>query len=232
MGLPFEYGSVVGVGVKPLFGTLYDLPELLGLRGACQLGAALLLLDPEHRVDGIGIERRFGDVVLLDIGEAVDYGEELADVVGSHRCFVVEQLLTGVDVNPLIFHHSGVAAAGCIDGYGVEQRKFGEGNLGIYDGESREGVGHEYRRRCRRGGRGSGRRLLGRSGDIGLGKSLSGLGEGGVRTILGRLETLYLSFAVGPIGVYARYASLPDDVELRLAFSHPPVLAFAGFGGT
>lgn len=59
-------------------------------------------------------------MVLFEVGEAVDYGKEFADVVGSYRCFVVEELLAVGYIDALVFHHTRIAAAGSIDGQTVE----------------------------------------------------------------------------------------------------------------
>ena len=50
----------------------------------------------------------------------MDDGQELADVVGALGGHVVEHLRAGGDVDALVLHHAGVAAAGRVDGQRIE----------------------------------------------------------------------------------------------------------------
>lgn len=129
-GVPLAYLGGVGVVVQPCFGTTDDVPQLGGLWGEGQLGAAFFATHPVDGVDRVAVEYLV-HVVFFEIGKAVHDTEELAYVVGAYRGFEVEELLAGGDVDTLVFHHTGIAATGCVDSQGVENwRIVGAGKNG------------------------------------------------------------------------------------------------------
>ena len=84
-------------------------------------------------------------MVLLEVGEAVDYGKEFAYVVCPQGCDEVEKLLACGNIDPLVFHRTGIAAAGGIDGDTVQ---LGAGNgARTHDGHSV--FVHSHHRRLR-----------------------------------------------------------------------------------
>ena len=102
------------MGAEPVFGTGDDLIELLGLRSALQLGLALLLVYPELGIHAVAVDYLVGNAFLGHQGEGVDDGEELADVVGAVDRTIVENLGTGLKVDALVFHRTGIAGTGGI----------------------------------------------------------------------------------------------------------------------
>ena len=62
-------------------------------------------------VDGVGAEPVFGS--------GVDDGEKLADVVGAVDRTIMEDLGTGLKVDALVFHRTGIAGTGGIHSPGV-----------------------------------------------------------------------------------------------------------------
>ena len=58
-------------------------------------------------------------VIRLDQGEGMDDGEKLADVVGAVDRTIVENLGTGLKVDALVFHRTGIAGTGGIHSPGV-----------------------------------------------------------------------------------------------------------------
>ena len=111
-------------------------------------------------------------IVLLEVGKAVHNAEELAYVVGADRCLEVEELLTGGDVYALVFHHAGVAAAGGVDGQGVEHgRVVGAGT----DGGDAVFVGGQHTGLAGRGRSVGGMAFADGHGSV-VGQALRGLG--------------------------------------------------------
>ena len=112
-----RYGD--GVAAEPVFGTGDDLIELLGLRSALQFGLALFLAYPELGIHAVAINYLVGNALLLHQGEGVDDGEKLADVVGAVDRTIMENLGTGLKVDALVFHRTGIAGTGGIHSPGV-----------------------------------------------------------------------------------------------------------------
>ena len=67
VGVPFAYFGGVGVVLQPCFGTADKVPDVVGLRGERQFGAALFVFYP---VDGnfrVAVDV-YVEVVLLEVG--------------------------------------------------------------------------------------------------------------------------------------------------------------------
>ena len=129
VGVPLaDFGSVAVV-LQPCFGTSDEVPDVVGLGRERQFGAAFFVF---HPVDGnlrVAVDDLV-EVVLFKVGEAVNYGKKLADIVSAHGQLVVEQLLAGGHVNALVLHYAGVPAAGGIHCQAVE---FGAGYVTLAD---------------------------------------------------------------------------------------------------
>ncbi len=128
--LPFynRYGDGV---VRGAFGSGDDLIELFGLGSALQFGLALFLAYPELGIHAVAINYLVGNALLLHQGEGVDDGEKLADVVGAVDRTIVENLGTGLKVDALVFHRTGIAGTGGIHSPGVGSYLVGQRQNGI-----------------------------------------------------------------------------------------------------
>ena len=107
------------MGAEPVLGSGDDLVELFGLGSALQFGLALFLAYPELGIHAVAINYLVGNALLLHQGEGVDDGEKLADVVGAVDRTIVENLGTGLKVDALVFHRTGIAGTGGIHSPGV-----------------------------------------------------------------------------------------------------------------
>lgn len=107
--------------LEPVLGSFYHLEEIFVFLVPYKFCLTSFFSHPFLSVQGVGIDSVV-EVVFLLPSEAVDYSEELPDIVCTtfkHRAF--EQFLTGIDEDTSIFHFSGVAGAGGIDGDSVRQ---------------------------------------------------------------------------------------------------------------
>ena len=102
------------MGAEPVFGSGDDLIELFGLGSVLQFGLALFLAYPELGIYAVAINYLVGNALLLHQGEGVDDGEKLADVVGAVDRTIMENLGTGLKVDALVFHRTGIAGTGGI----------------------------------------------------------------------------------------------------------------------
>ena len=145
--------------------------------------------------------------MLLEVGKAVNDGKELADIIGTYGRLVVEQLLSGGDIDTLVFHHAGVAAAGGIDSKAVEYRA---GYVALaYDGHAV----FVYAHHVWLGGLSAFHLVVGAlEGTLGCFEAVE-------RLVLGTRHTDDLLLAVAPIVVDARLIALPHNVVF-LFFSH------------
>ena len=128
---PFYNRYVDGVGAEPVLGSGDDLIELFGLGSALQFGLALFLAYPELGIHAVAINYLVGNALLLHQGEGVDDGEKLADVVGAVDRAIVENLGTGLKVDALVFHRTGIAGTGGIHSPGVGSYLVGQRQNGI-----------------------------------------------------------------------------------------------------
>jgi len=128
---PFKDRDGYGVGAEPILGTGDDLIELLGLRSTLQFGLALFLAYPELGIHAVAINYLVGNALLLHQGEGVDDGEKLADVVGAVDRTIMENLGTGLKVDALVFHRTGIAGTGGIHSPSVGSYLVGQRQNGI-----------------------------------------------------------------------------------------------------
>ena len=61
----------------------------------------------------------------------MDDGKELADVVGAVNGTIVENLLTCLEINALVFHRTRIARTGCIHSPGIRLYLVGQRQHGI-----------------------------------------------------------------------------------------------------
>lgn len=107
--------------LEPVLGSFYHLEEIFVFLVPYKFCLTSFFSHPFLSVQGVRIDSIVKVVFLLP-SEAVDYSEKLPDIVCTtfkHRAF--EQFLTGIDEDTSIFHFSGVAGAGGIDGDSVRQ---------------------------------------------------------------------------------------------------------------
>lgn len=107
--------------LEPVLGSFYHLEEIFVFLVPYKFGFTSFFSHPFLSVQRVRVDSVV-EVVFLLPSEAMDYSEELPDIVCTsfkHRAF--KQLLTCIDEDASIFHFSGVARAGGIDGDSVRQ---------------------------------------------------------------------------------------------------------------
>ena len=92
---------------------------------------ALFLAYPQLGIHAVAINYLVGNALLLHQGEGVDDGEKLADVVGAVDRTIMENLGTGLKVDALVFHRTGIAGTGGIHSPGVGYNFVGQRQNGI-----------------------------------------------------------------------------------------------------
>ena len=107
------------MGAEPVLCTGYDLMELRGLGSMLQLGLALFLFYPQLGIHAVAVDYLISNPPLLHQGKGMDYGEELADIIGAVKWTVVENLCSRLQVYALVFHRTGIAGTGCIYSPGI-----------------------------------------------------------------------------------------------------------------
>ena len=112
-----RYGD--GVGAEPVLCAGYDLMELRGLGSMLQLGLALFLFYPQLGIHAVAVDYLVSNPPLFHQGKGVDYGEELADIIGAVKWTIVENLCSRLQVYALVFHRTGIAGTGCIYSPGI-----------------------------------------------------------------------------------------------------------------
>ncbi len=110
----FRIGMVTLVGAEPVLCAGYDLMELRGPGSMLQFGLTLFLFYPQLGIHAVAIDYLVSNPPLLHQGKGVDYGEELADIIGAVKWTVVENLCSRLQVYALVFHRTGIAGTGCI----------------------------------------------------------------------------------------------------------------------
>lgn len=202
VGVPLADFGGVGVVLQPGFGAADNVPERGGVGGEGQFGAALFVAYPVDGYFRVAVEYLL-HVVLLEVGEAVDYGKEFAYVVCPQGCDEVEELLACGDVDPLVFHRPGIAAAGSVDRDTVQ--------LGTWH-TARAHNGHAvfvYPHHRRLGGRGGVGFLYFVVGTL---VGIAGGFEGVEGFVLRGTDTGDLLLTVGPVVVDAGRITLPNNV--------------------
>lgn len=107
------------MGAEPVLCAGYDLMELRGLGSMLQFGLALFLFYPQLGIHAVAVDYLVSNPPLFHQGKGVDYGEELADIIGAVKWTVVENLCSRLQVYALVFHRTGIAGAGCIYSPGI-----------------------------------------------------------------------------------------------------------------
>lgn len=113
---PLEDGCAPRVLLEPRLRLADGQQQVLVCGTPFELTLAFLLPHPGQRGNAVGIDRP-GEVVLLEVREAEDEGEELANVIRTlHVGTAAEDLGTGVGDDPAKLHDTGVSGTGSIDG--------------------------------------------------------------------------------------------------------------------
>ena len=119
LGIPFQNRDGNLVGAEPVLCAGYDLMELRGLGSMLQLGLALFLFYPQLGIHAVAVDYLVSNPPLLHQGKGMDYGEELADIIGAVKWTVVENLCSRLQVYALVFHRTRIAGTGCIYSPGI-----------------------------------------------------------------------------------------------------------------
>lgn len=119
LGIPFQNRDGNLMGAEPVLCAGYDLMELRGLGSMLQFGLALFLFYPQLGIHAVAIDYLVSNPPLFHQGKGVDYGEELADIIGAVKWTVVENLCSRLQVYALVFHRTGIAGTGCIYSPGI-----------------------------------------------------------------------------------------------------------------
>lgn len=209
VGVPLAYLGDVAVGAEPVLGAVDIVPQLGSAGVLGQLAFAYFLPYPRHGVDRVGIDNLV-QVVFLEVGEAVDDGQELADIVGALFGAVVEDTGSRGDVDALVFHHARVAAAGSVDGQRVEHwcifcARFYGGHAVLVDDENTRST--RFSRYSSVAGDHTIIRQL--DGRLGLGHAVEAL-------VLRPLHAHDLLLTRVPVAVDARLPALPHHVVFLL----------------
>ena len=201
---------------EPCLGPFDELEELFGLVGAFELCLAAFLAHPAYGCTAVAIDGHL-EALLVEQGEGMYDGKELAYVVGAVYRTKVEYLLAVPEVYATVLHGAGVAAAGGIYGEGIDPRTWPPTDplcpLGISPS-----MGRSFSHRGLRS------TPLGGGVRVGLlyifvgGRSIRALGLllGVERFVHRSLYTLYLGLAVVPTMVDTGVETIPNDVEFLL----------------
>lgn len=117
---PFVDRESERVGGQPLLGTIDHVEDGFVLVVGLKFGLAFALPYPQLSIDGVAIDRQSGALFLLQ-RETMDDGQKFADVVRADlQRSNLEDLLTCAHYNATIFHRTGIARTGSIDGQSIE----------------------------------------------------------------------------------------------------------------
>ena len=135
VGVPLADLGGVTIGAEPVLGAVDIVPQFGGGGILWELAFTHFLPHPRESIDRVGVDNLV-EMVFLQIAEAMNDGKELADIVGALGCLIMEDTRTRGDIDALILHHAGIAAAGRIDGEGIEDGDIGGVGIGTDGGEA------------------------------------------------------------------------------------------------